>query len=125
MKIIHTDKAPKAIGPYSQAIEAGKMLFVSGQIPVNPTTNELANNDIKSQTLQSLTNLKEIIEKAGFNMSQVVKCNVFLQSMNDFKEMNEVYASFFNTTLPARCAIEVAKLPRNALVEIDAICCKE
>lgn len=124
MKIINTNKAPKAIGPYSQAIKVGKMLFVSGQIPVDPTSGELSGQDISSQTFQSLTNLKEIIEEAGFNLNHVVKCTVFLQKMSDFGGMNEVYTKFFNETLPARCAVEVAKLPKNALVEIDAICKK-
>lgn len=124
MKIIKTEKAPAAIGPYSQAIKVGKMLFVSGQIPINPQTNALNGADIRSQTFQSLTNLKEIINAAGFNMEQVVKCTVYLQNMKDFKEMNEVYGQFFTKVLPARCAFEVAKLPKDALVEIDAICCK-
>lgn len=124
MKIINTDKVPQPIGPYSQAIKVGKMLFVSGQIPVNSKTNKLVGDDIRSQTFQSLTNLKDIIESAGFDMNHVVKCTVFLQNMNDFKMMNEIYGEFFNTVLPARSTIVVAKLPMGALVEIDAICCK-
>ena len=125
MKIINTKKAPEAIGPYSQAIKVGKFLFVSGQIPINPDTKEVAGTDIKTQTQQSLTNLREIINEAGLTLEQVVKCTVYLKNMDDFMGMNEIYGQFFETVLPARCAVEVARLPKNVLVEIDGIACKE
>lgn len=124
-RIITTDKAPSAIGPYSQAIEANNMLFVSGQIPFNPKTMTLVSEDIKEQTRQSLLNLKAIIEEAGYTLNNVVKVGVFLKDMNDFQAMNEVYAEFFNSNKPARAAVEVARLPRDVKVEIDAICVKD
>lgn len=122
LKFIETDLAPKAIGPYSQAVEAGNMLFVSGQIPFVPETMTLVSEDIRIQTNQSLNNIKGIVETAGFRIKDIVKCTVFLKDMNHFKDMNEVYASFFKTHKPARAAVEVARLPKDVLVEIDAIC---
>ena len=125
MKRIYTDKAPAAIGPYSQAVQAGNMLFVSGQIPIDPATGEFAGSDITTQTNQSLTNVKAILEAAGLTMDAVVKTTVFLSDMNNFGAMNEVYATFFTEgSYPARSAVEVARLPKDALVEIEVIAVK-
>ena len=121
MKAIHTDKAPKAIGPYSQAIEAGGLVFVSGQLPVNPTTGEFAEGGIKEQTRQSLTNTQQVLQAAGTDLSRVVKTTVFLSDMDNFGAMNEVYAEFFSQPFPARSAFAVRTLPKGALVEIECI----
>lgn len=121
MKAIHTDKAPKAIGPYSQAIEAGGLVFVSGQLPVNPTTGEFAEGGIKDQTRQSLTNAQQVLQAAGTDLSRVVKTTVFLSDMDNFGAMNEVYAEFFSQPFPARSAFAVRTLPKGALVEIECI----
>ena len=121
---IETNKAPAAIGPYSQAIKAGNLLFVSGQIPIDPATGAFAGDNVTEQTKQSLTNILNILKEAGYEMSDVVKTTVLLQDMNDFADMNAVYASFFSEPYPARAAFEVAKLPKGALVEIEAIACK-
>lgn len=120
-KIINTELAPKAIGPYSQSVLAGNILFISGQLPINPETGKFAGNDIKSQTEQSLKNIESILEKAGCTMNNVVKTTVLLNDMGDFAKMNEVYAKFFTKDYPARAAYEVAKLPKDALVEIEAV----
>ena len=120
-KQISTAKAPAAIGPYSQAIEANGMVFVSGQLPVNPETGEFAEGGIKELTRQSLTNMKNILAEAGLGMENVVKTIVFLADMADFAAMNEVYASFFEGVAPARSAVAVKTLPKNALVEIECI----
>lgn len=120
-KQISTAKAPAAIGPYSQAIEANGMVFVSGQLPVNPETGEFAEGGIKELTRQSLTNMKNILAEAGFGMENVVKTTVFLADMTDFAAMNEAYASFFEGVAPARSAVAVKTLPKNALVEIECI----
>ena len=121
MKAIHTDKAPKAIGPYSQAIEAGGLVFVSGQLPVNPSTGEFAEGGIKEQTRQSLTNAQQVLQAAGTDLSRVVKTTVFLSDMDNFDAMNEVYAEFFSQPFPARSAFAVRTLPKGALVEIECI----
>lgn len=121
---IHTPKAPAAIGPYSQAIQAGNMVFVSGQIPVDPATGEFAGNDITTQTHQSLSNVKAILEEGGFSLSDVVKTTVLLADMGDFAAMNAVFAQFFSQPFPARAAFAVKQLPKGALVEIEAIACK-
>ena len=121
MKAIHTDKAPKAIGPYSQAIEAGGLVFVSGQLPVNPTTGEFAEGGIKEQTRQSLTNAQQVLQAAGTDLSRVVKTTVFLSDMDNVGAMNEVYAEFFSQPFPARSAFAVRTLPKGALVEIECI----
>lgn len=118
---IFTQKAPAAIGPYSQAVKAGGMVFVSGQLPVNPVTNEFAGKSIKEQTRQSLENVKAILKQSGLGMEQVLKTTVFLDNMENFAEMNEVYAEFFNQPFPARAAVEVRRLPKDALVEIEVI----
>ena len=120
-KQISTAKAPAAIGPYSQAIEANGMVFVSGQLPVNPETGEFAEGGIKELTRQSLTNMKNILAEAGLGMENVVKTTVFLADMADFAEMNEVYASFFEGVCPARSAVAVKTLPKEARVEIECI----
>lgn len=120
-KIINTDKAPSALGPYSQAVKAGDFIYVSGQTPIDPSTGEFAGNDIKTQTKQSLENIKAILESAGATLENVVKTNVFLSDMNNFTPMNEVYGTYFKTECPARAAVEVARLPKDAMVEIEAI----
>ena len=120
-QIIHTDKAPAAIGPYSQAVKTGNLLFVSGQIPIDPATGVFAGEDIATQTRQSLNNLKAILEEAGYSLADVVKTTVLLANMGDFAAMNAVYAEFFPKNCPARAAFAVKDLPRGALVEIEAI----
>lgn len=124
MKVINTAKAPKAIGPYSQAIEANGLVITSGQLPIDPVTGEFAPGGIKEQTRQSLTNAKAILEEAGISLANVMKTTVFLSDMNDFAAMNEVYAEFFNEPFPARSAIAVKTLPKNALVEVECIAAK-
>lgn len=124
LKFIETKKAPQAIGPYSQAVQVGDTLFISGQTPLDPKTMKVVETEIKTQTKQCLENIKAIAEQAGFAKENIVKCSVFLQSMNSFKEMNEVYANFFGNHKPARVTVEVSRLPLDALVEIDAICAK-
>ncbi|MFA5006911.1 MAG: RidA family protein [Candidatus Izemoplasmatales bacterium] len=121
-QFIKTEHAPAAIGPYSQAVLAGNTLYVSGQIPFVPETMKVAGDDVASQTRQSLQNVKGIVEAAGFKVADIVKCTVFLKDMNDFAAMNAEYAAFFGDHKPARAAVEVARLPRDVKVEIDAIC---
>ena len=118
---VFTDKAPEAIGPYSQAVRTGTMLFVSGQIPLEPNSGEMIDGGIKRQTERVLKSLKAIIEKAGGRMEDVVKTTVYLTDLSLFTEMNDVYAQFFSQTPPARATVQVAALPKGALVEIDAI----
>lgn len=120
--VIHTDNAPAAIGPYSQAIKAGNTLYVSGQVPINPKTGNIEGKDITEQTTQVFNNLKAIITEAGGSMDNVVKTTVYLQDIADFVAMNNVYATYFSGNFPARVAVQVAALPKGALVEIDAIC---
>ena len=120
-KQINTAAAPAAIGPYSQAIEANGMVFVSGQLPIDPATGAFAEGGIKELTCQSLTNMKAILAEAGLTMANVVKTTVFLADMADFAEMNEVYASFFEGVCPARSAVAVKTLPKEARVEIECI----
>jgi len=120
-EVVSTSDAPKAIGPYSQAIKANGFLFCSGQIPANPETGELVSGSITEQTHQCLKNLKAIIEAAGSSMSSVVKVSVFLKNMDDFGEMNAEYAKWFPVDPPARAAVEVARLPKDVGVEIEAI----
>ena len=121
MKVISTKKAPAAIGPYSQAIQVGNLVYTSGQIPINPATGVFAEGGIKEQTRQSLSNVKAILEEAGLSMSNVVKTTVYLADMNDFADMNSVYAKFFAEPYPARSAVAVKTLPKGALVEIEVI----
>jgi len=120
-QIIHTDKAPAAIGPYSQAVKTGDLLFVSGQIPIDPATGEFAGSDITTQTRQSLNNVKAILEEAGYTLADVVKATVLLADISDFAAMNAVYAQFFQSNCPARAAFAVKDLPKGALVEIEVI----
>lgn len=121
---IHTENAPAAIGPYSQAVQAGNLLFVSGQLPIDPATGAFAGEDIASQTRQSLTNIRSILEKAGYSCADVVKTTVLLANIEDFAPMNAVYAEFFTENCPARAAYAVKDIPKGALVEIEAIACK-
>ena len=121
---IETQQAPAAIGPYSQAIEAGGTIYVSGQLPINPATGQFAEGGIKELTRQSLTNMQHILQQAGCDMQHVVKTSVFLADMNDFAEMNEVYAEFFKAPFPARSAVAVKTLPKSARVEIECIAVK-
>ena len=120
-KVVATTNAPGAIGPYSQAIIAGDNMYISGQLPIDPATGELAEACIKCQTKQSLKNIQAILESEGLSMKNVVKTTVLMQNIGDFAAMNEVYAEFFTEECPARAAYEVAKLPKGALVEIEAI----
>ena len=121
MKTISTKKAPAAIGPYSQAIQVGNLVYTSGQIPIDPATGAFAEGGIKEQTRQSLTNIKAILAEVGLSMSNVVKTTVFLADMNDFADMNAVYAEFFTEPYPARSAVAVKTLPKGALVEIEVV----
>lgn len=121
---INTPNAPAAIGPYSQAIQAGNTIYVSGQLPIDPATGAFAGDEIKAQTRQSLTNMKNILIEAGTDMSAVVKTTVLLANIADFAAMNEVYAEFFTAPYPARAAFQVACLPKNALVEIECVAVK-
>lgn len=121
MEVISTKKAPAAIGPYSQAIQVGNLIYTSGQIPIDPATGVFAEGGIKEQTRQSLTNVKAILEEVGLTMSNVVKTTVFMADMNDFADMNSVYAEFFTEPYPARSAVAVKTLPKGALVEIEVI----
>ncbi len=121
---IHTPNAPAAIGPYSQAVQAGNMVFVSGQIPIDPATGAFAGEDITTQTRQSLTNVRNILEAAGYSMNDVVKTTVLLAEIADFGAMNAVYETFFTDNKPARAAFAVKDLPKGALVEIEAVACK-
>ena len=120
-QVIHTDKAPKAIGPYSQAVKAGNMLFVSGQVPFVPETMEIVEGDVKAQTEQSLKNVQAILAEAGLDFSNVVKSTVFIKDMNEFAAINEVYAEYFGENKPARACVEVARLPKDVKVEIEVI----
>ncbi|MHA3963931.1 MAG: RidA family protein [Candidatus Thorarchaeota archaeon SMTZ1-45] len=118
---VSSDSAPKAIGPYSQGIKAKGFVFCSGQIPINPNTGEIVSGSITDQTRQILSNIKAVLEAAGSSMDRVVKCTVFLKDMNDFSEMNAEYERWFSDIPPARAAVEVARLPKDASIEIEAI----
>ncbi len=124
MKAIATEKAPAAIGPYSQAIEVGGFVFASGQIPLDPATGQFVEGGIKEQTRQALTNAREILKTAGLDLSNVVKTSVMLADIKYFGEMNEVYAEFFSEPYPARSAFAVKDLPKGALVEVECIAAK-
>ena len=121
MKVISTKKAPAAIGPYSQAIQVGNLIYTSGQIPIDPVTGNIVEGGIKEQTRQSLTNIQAILEEAGLTMGNVVKTIVFMADMADFADMNSVYAEFFSEPYPARSAVAVKSLPKGALVEIEVV----
>ena len=122
-KQIHSEKAPAAIGPYSQAVEFNNTLYVSGQIPVDQASGEIA-NDIAEQTKQSMENIKYIVEEAGYVINDIVKCTIFLTDLNDFAVVNDVYGSFFSEPYPTRATVQVAALPKGVNVEIDAIAYK-
>lgn len=124
MKALSTTAAPAAIGPYSQAIMAGNTVYVSGQLPINPSTGEFAEGGIKEQARQSLNNIKNILAEAGMTMQQVVKVTVLMTDMSDFAAVNEVYAEFFSAPYPARSAFAVAALPKGGAIEIEAVAVK-
>lgn len=119
--IISTAKAPAALGPYSQAVKVGNLLYTSGQLAINAETGEFINDDIQKATAQSLDNVKAILEEAGTSLDKVVKTLVFLKDMNDFAAMNEIYAKYFHSNPPARSCVQAGKLPKDALVEIEVI----
>ena len=121
MKEISTDRAPQAIGPYSQAVDTGDCIFTSGIIPVIPETGEIAGPDAPSQAEQALRNLAALLEDSGTSIDKVIKTTVFIKDMNDFAKINEVYARFFKKPYPARSCVEVARLPKDVLIEIEAI----
>ena len=121
IKLTHTDKAPAAIGPYSQAAIVGNIIFTSGQIPLVPETGELIKDDIKKATRQSLENVKTILETSGSSLNQIAKVNIFISDMENFAAVNEIYSEYFNEHKPARSCVEVARLPKDSLVEIEAI----
>lgn len=124
MKHIHTNHAPKAVGPYSQGVMAGQTLYVSGQIPFDPQTNTCIAETIEEQTRQSLLNVLGIVEASGLKKEDIVRCTVFMTNLSDFPKMNDVYASFFGEHKPARATVEVRRLPKDVLIEIDAIAVK-
>ena len=121
MKTIQTTKAPAAIGPYSQAVEANSFVFASGQLGINPATGEFVEGDVQAQTRQALTNARAIMNEAGLDLNNVIKTTVFLSDMANFVAMNEIYAEFFSEPYPARSAVAVKTLPKNALVEVECI----
>jgi 2-iminobutanoate/2-iminopropanoate deaminase len=121
METVSTENAPGAIGPYSQAVKTGNLVFCSGQIPIDPATSEFVSDDVAEQTEQVLKNLSAVLEAAGTSLNKVVKTTVFLADMNDFAAMNEIYARFFDTNKPARATVQAARLPRDARVEIECI----
>jgi len=121
MKYIQSEQAPRPVGPYSHAIQVGNFLFLSGQIGIDPSTGDLVPGDIKDQTRRALANIKAVLEEAGYSISSVVKTTVFLTTMENFTAMNEVYADFFGSHKPTRSCVAVAQLPKNALVEIEAV----
>jgi 2-iminobutanoate/2-iminopropanoate deaminase len=120
-RVIQTEKAPKAIGPYSQAIQAGNFLFLSGQIPLDPASGELLKGDVREQARRVLENLKGVLESQNLGMEDVVKVTIFLKEMGNFSQVNEVYGTYFPSSPPARSTVEVARLPRDADIEIEAI----
>ena len=124
-QIIHTDSAPKAIGPYSQAVKAGGLVYCSGQIPLNPATMELVQGSVADQTRRVMDNLKAVLDAAGSSLAQVVKTTVFLRDMNDFAEMNAAYGEYFQVEPPARATVQVARLPKDVAVEIDCVALAE
>lgn len=123
-KVVSAKKAPVAIGPYSQAIKFGKFLFISGQIPVNPATNETVNGPIEDQVVQVISNIKVILEAAGMELTDIVKTTLFLKRLEDFDRVNNIYKSYFSDNPPARSTVEVSNLPKDARIEIEAIACR-
>ncbi len=124
-KVVYTEKAPKPVGPYSQAIIAGDFIFTAGQIPIDPKTNQIVQADIKEQTRQVLENLKAVLESAGATFDDVVKVTVYMKDLNEFSAMNEVYSEYFKNSPPARTTVEVSRLPRDVKIEIDLIAVKK
>ncbi len=124
-QIIHSDSAPKAIGPYSQAVKAGGLVYCSGQIPLDPATMELVQGSVAAQTRQVMENLEAVLAAAGSSLAQVVKTTVFLRDMNDFAEMNAAYGEYFKVDPPARATVQVARLPKDVAVEIDCVALAE
>ncbi len=120
-EVVNTDQAPVAIGPYSQALKVGEMVFVSGQIPIDPATGDIVQGDIKTQTRQVLTNLNAVLTAAGSSLEKTVKTTVYITNMDEFSQVNEVYSEFFTDQPPARACVEVSRLPKGVAVEIDAI----
>jgi 2-iminobutanoate/2-iminopropanoate deaminase len=120
-EVVHTDRGPKPIGPYSQAVKASGFIYLSGQVALDPKTGDLTGSDIRQQTERTLENVKGILESAGTNLHHVVKTTVFLKDMNDFAAMNEVYARYFTAAPPARSTVQVSRLPKDALLEIEVI----
>lgn len=123
-RYINTENAPAALGPYSQAVEANGTLYVSGQIPFIPATMTLVSEDVQEQTKQSLENVKAILTEAGYTLDDVVKAGVFIKNMNDFTKINEIYEQYFGGSKPARACVEVARLPKDVLIEIEVIAVK-
>lgn len=123
-KIISTEDAPAAIGPYSQAVEVNNQLFISGQIPINPATGELVGQDLEKQTVQSLENLKAVLKAADYSLNDVVKCELFISDMDNFKQINKIYGRYFAEDAPARACVEVSRLPKDVKVEISAVAVK-
>lgn len=121
MKILHTDKAPAAVGPYCQAVQVGDMIFTSGQLAIDPANGNLINDDIEKATRRSLENVKAILEEAGSSLEKVVKTTIFLDDMDNFAKVNEVYGEYFSDHKPARSCVQVARLPKDAIVEIEVI----
>ena len=122
--ITNTEKAPKAIGPYSQANLVGNLIFTSGQIPINPITGEIVSDDLKLQSIQVLDNLKAVLEASGSSMDNVIKTTVFIKDMNDFTVINGIYAEYFSEPFPSRSCVEVSRLPKDVKIEIEAIAIK-
>ncbi len=123
-KVFSTQKAPAAIGPYSQAVGFGKFLFISGQIPLDPDTNEFVSGTVEEQTVQVISNIKSILQSAGMDLRDVVKTTLFLRRLEDFERVNQIYKSYFSENPPARSTVEVSRLPKDAEVEIEAIACR-
>jgi 2-iminobutanoate/2-iminopropanoate deaminase len=124
VKSLRSEQAPEPIGPYSQAIQAGDFIFTSGQIAINPRTGAIDSADVAAQTRQVLDNLTAVLQAAGLNLAQVIKTTIFLKDMNDFPRVNEIYALYFRDVLPARSTVQVARLPKDALIEIECIAWK-
>lgn len=122
--VVATDKAPKAIGPYSQAIDTGSFIFTSGQIPIDPLNGEIVEGGVREQAVQVMENLKNVIEASGSDMTKVVKVTIFIKDMGDFSQINQVYSEYFSQPYPARSCVEVARLPKDVLIEIEAIAMK-
>lgn len=123
-EVIKTNRAPEPIGPYSQAIKFGDFLFLSGQIAINPETNEMLNGSIEEETQQVMNNIKEILNAAKYQMDDIIKTTIYLTDLNDFKKVNEIYGGYFKNTFPARETVQVAKLPKGARIEISVVACK-